>query len=120
MAELIEIGKAWFLGLGIKYGVNPIVFGSIYIGAIPFFTASLAWLVRNYRREKPILLPSFCVVFFFVSSYLYLVIEGENIPWWIYCVVVVMVAYGGWTTWRKICRKLNLTNQEDITADDKI
>ena len=31
--------KAWFFSLGPKYGVNPSIFGSIYVGAIPFFTA---------------------------------------------------------------------------------
>ena len=49
MAEFIEIVKEWFLGLGENYGVNPIIFGAIYVGAIPFFSISLAWLVKNIR-----------------------------------------------------------------------
>jgi len=27
--------------------VNPFVFGAIYVGAIPFFTLSIEWLVSN-------------------------------------------------------------------------
>jgi len=34
--------KEWFLGLGQQYHVNPIIFGAIYVGAIPFFSASVA------------------------------------------------------------------------------
>ena len=66
----------WFLGLGEAYGVNPIIFGSIYVGAIPFFTLSMGWLVRNLRQKKPITQPALLAGFFFISAYLYLMIAG--------------------------------------------
>jgi len=44
---MISDMMAWFFGLGERYGVNPLIFGSIYVGAIPFFSLSIAWLVRN-------------------------------------------------------------------------
>ena len=44
---MISDMTAWFFGLGERYGVNPLIFGSIYVGAIPFFSLSIAWLVRN-------------------------------------------------------------------------
>lgn len=113
MAELIEIGRAWFMNMGIKYSVNPVVFGVIYLGAIPFFTASIAWLVRNYRKKKPVVLPSLCSVLFFISAYLYLIIEGENLPWWVYSVVAVTVTYGAWSVYKKVCLKINHTNPEE-------
>ena len=34
--------KDWFLNLGQQYNVNPIIFGAIYVGAIPLFSASVA------------------------------------------------------------------------------
>lgn len=102
MAELFEMVKIWFLGLGEQYGVNPIIFGSIYLGAIPFFSISVAWLVRNYRLGKSIILPSFLAIFFFISAYLYLIVEGENVPWWVYGIVAFLVIYGGWSTYRKV------------------
>lgn len=40
--------RDWFMSLGQRYNVNPLIFGAIYIGAIPLFTISIAWLVRNY------------------------------------------------------------------------
>ena len=46
-----EAFTEWFFSLGDQYGVNPIIFGSIYVGAIPFFTLSVGWLVRNLRRK---------------------------------------------------------------------
>lgn len=92
----------WFMGLGAQYGVNPIIFGSIYIGAIPFFTLSLGWLVRNMRQKKPVALPALSAGFFFISAYLYLMIAGENIPTWVYGVVAVLIIFGIYTTVNKV------------------
>ncbi len=100
--EFFQTVYDWFMGLGDEYGVNPIVFGSIYIGAIPFFTLSIAWLVKNYRNGKSIVLPALSATFFFISAYLYLMIAGQNVPWWVYAIVVGLVLYGAWSTYNKV------------------
>ena len=97
-----EIYKEWFLNLGGKYGVNPYIFGSIYIGAIPFFFLSLSWTIRNIKRKKPIVLSVLLTGAFFISAYLYLIIAGNNIPVWLYVFIGVMIAYGIYSTVRKI------------------
>jgi len=94
--------RTWFLGLGAEYGVDPLVFGAIYVGAIPFFTLSVAWVVRNLRRGRSIVAPALAASFFFVSAYLYLLVAGRNIPWWVYGVLAAMVIVGAWSTVRKI------------------
>ena len=97
-----ETFTEWFLSLGDQYGVNPIIFGSIYVGAIPFFTVSIARLVRNLRRKQSIVLPALSASFFFVSAYLYLLVAGRNIPVWVYGFIAVMIAYGVYSTINKI------------------
>jgi len=111
MAEILEIGKELFLSLGEEYGVNPVIFGIIYVGAIPFFTLSLAWIVRNYRRNKSIVLPALSATLFFISAYLYLIVVGQNVPWWVYGVVVMMVLYGGYSAYKKVRRRINEPTQ---------
>jgi ABC-type Co2+ transport system permease subunit len=111
MAEFIDVATTWFLGLGEQYGVNPLIFGSIYVGAIPFFTISIGWLVQNYRKKKSVVLPALSATFFFISAYLYLIVAGENVPWWVYGIVVLMVGYGAYTTVRKVRSKIE--NLED-------
>lgn len=101
---MLEAVQEWFLGLGAQYGVNPLVFGVIYVGAIPFFTASLAWLIRNLRRGRPVVLPALSASFFFISAYLYLLVAGQNIPAWVYGVVAAMVVVGVVSTVQKIRR----------------
>ena len=100
-----ETFTEWFLSLGDQYGVNPIIFGSIYVGAIPFFTVSVARLVRNLRRKQSIVLPALSASFFFVSAYLYLLVVGHNIPLWVYGFIAVMMAYGVYSTVQKIRRQ---------------
>jgi len=60
---MIESFKQWFFSLGPRYGVNPIIFGIIYVGAMPFFTLSVAWLIRNLRQRKSIVVPVLCASF---------------------------------------------------------
>lgn len=109
--EWFDVFYRWFMSLGEQYGVNPIIFGSIYIGAIPFFTFSIAWLIRNYRKGVSIVLPVLSASFFFVSAYLYLMIVGQNVPWWVYGLIVLMLVYGAWSTFRNVRKEI----KEEVT-----
>lgn len=108
-----ESVSEWFFGLGAQYGVNPLIFGAIYVGAIPFFTISVAWIVKNYRQGKSIVPPALSAMFFFVSAYLYLIIAGKNVPWWVYGVVVLLLLIGACSTVKKIRRQIGETEVDD-------
>lgn len=99
--------KDWFLELGEQYGVNPIIFGAIYVGAIPFFTLSIAWLVNNFRKKKSIVLPALLAGFFFISAYLYLIIVGKNVPFWVYSFVALLVIFSTWSTIKKVKSRIH-------------
>lgn len=104
--EFLDNIYVWFLSLGETYGVNPLIFGAIYVGAIPFFTLSIGWLVSNYRKGTSIVLPVLSASFFFVSAYLYLMIAGKNVPFWVYGVVIAMLLYGAWSTYKNVKSKV--------------
>jgi hypothetical protein len=106
----IEAIHQWLMSLSEQYNVNPYIFAGIYVGAIPFFTISLGWVIRNIKQDKPITLPVLSTGFFFCSAYLYLMIAGENVPWWVYGVLAVMVIYGAWSTYGKV--------QSEVHSDD--
>lgn len=84
----------WVLSLGEGYGVDPLLFGIIYIAAIPLFLLSLAWVVRRRQKKRPIFVPAVCTSFSFFSSYFYLFAVGENLPGWVYGFLAVMIGYG--------------------------
>ena len=104
---MIESFQNWFFSLGTDYGVNPYIFGAIYIGAIPLFMASVGWLVKNHRAGKSTVLPTLCAGSCFISSYVYLGIVGRNIPLWVWFVLGVMIAYGIWSSIKSIRKKLD-------------
>jgi len=97
--------KEWFFSLGEQYGVDPIIFGSISVGAIPFFWLSVAWLVRNLRQGRspflPVIATSLCVL----SAYIYLFIAGENLPLWVYGLVVALIGYSAYSTVKTVRQK---------------
>ena len=100
--------RNWFANLGRKYNVNPAIFGGIYVGAIPFFTLCVGWIISNLRRKKSVVVPVLAASFFFISAYLYLLIVGRNIPAWVYAAIVAMIGFGLYSTIRKIRAKSGL------------
>lgn len=98
--------RAWFYSFGENYGVNPLIFGAIYVGAIPFFSLSIAWLVKNYRQKKSIVLPLMSAMFCFISAYLYLLIAGKNVPFWVYGILILLIVFGAYSTVKKVRKQI--------------
>lgn len=113
MSEIWDSLREWFLSLGEEYGVNPVIFGSIYVGAIPFFTLCVGWIVHNYRKGKSIALPVMAAGFFFVSAYLYLFFAGHNIPWWVYVLLAALIIFGAVSTYRSVRQKAKKAREEE-------
>lgn len=103
--EWWDVIKEWFLGLGQQYHVNPLIFGSIYVGAIPFFFVSLAWTINNIRKKKPYFVQAILTGLFFISAYLYLIVAGRHIPFWVYLFLALLVGYSAYSTVRKVKAK---------------
>ncbi|WP_170004767.1 hypothetical protein [Pseudopontixanthobacter vadosimaris] len=119
---MIDSAQAWFLSLGTNYGVNPWIFGAIYVGAIPFFLLSIAWLVRRARAGRSIVAPAMLAGFFFVSAYLYLAIAGRNIPVWVWLFLTLLVAWGAFTTIRDTRARVaaaRIDGDPSVTRDDE-
>lgn len=108
---MIDSFMEWFLSLGANYGVNPWVFGAIYVGAIPFFLGSIGWLIKRAKQGRSTILPTMIAGFFFVSAYLYLAIAGRNIPIWVWIFLAVLIVYGAFSTIRDTRRKIAAAQQ---------
>lgn len=105
----------WFIGLGEPYGVNPVIFGSIYVGAVPFFWLAIAWLVHNIRQKRsitgPVLLACCCAV----SAYIYLIIVGEILPLWVYGLIIAIIIYALYSVARKVkSKRKEILNEENL------
>lgn len=104
--DRIAAAQAWVMALGESYGVNPIIFGAIYVGAIPFFLLFTGLAIKRLRAGKPAVVPILAAGFCFVSAYLYLAIVGRNIPIWVWLFIGALVGYGAWSAVRDFRKKL--------------
>ena len=102
MIDLWMLVSDWFMGLGRNYGVDPVIFGSIYVATVPFFWASVAWLVRNARAGASIAGPVCSTSFFMIAAYVYPFAVGTNLPLWMYVAAGVCIVCCGITTLRTV------------------
>jgi len=101
--------KSYYLTLGERYEVDPVLFVGIHIVATPLFAAAVWWIVYNYKKRKPIVLPAIVAAFIFNAANIYLVIWGRGIPWWIYAIVGTTTIISTYFTVKNIRKKLKAT-----------
>lgn len=104
--ETLATARDWVMGLGAQYGVNPVIFGAIYVGAIPFFLFFTGLAIKRGRAGRPAALPIIAAGLCFISAYLYLAIAGRGIPLWVWGFLGIIVAYGAWSAVKSYRAKL--------------
>ncbi len=94
------------LALGRQHGVNPWVFGVLYLIHHPLFWGTVAWLAARVRRHRPIgaLIP--LAVFFWFLPYLYVFLFGHALPWWAYALALLLVSLGAPHAVKEVRRRL--------------
>ena len=78
-----------------RYGVDPVVFGVLYIAHHPLFWGTMAWLATRVRLRRPVVPQIVLGVFFWVMPYGYILLFSHNLPWWTYLIVALVLAIGG-------------------------
>jgi hypothetical protein len=78
------------------YGVNPVIFLVLYFGSAPIWYYSLYRTLRALARKRgnEIMLWSAVFLASTVAPFLYVVLFGHNMPWWVYLLIVVLVGQG--------------------------
>ena len=91
----------------VNYGVNPILFLAIYVSSAPFFYYSIYRMVRAIARKRQNELIAFSMVFLgaTVAPFLYVMIFGRNLPWWVYGLIAILVGQGVYSLVRTLRKK---------------
>lgn len=108
----------WLMGLSETYGVDPVIFGTIYVGAIPLFWVALLWLASSIRLKKSIVAPVILAGSCAVSSYVYLIFAGENVPVWVYGLIFIVIGYVLYATWKKVQQKKQEALEQEILGQE--
>jgi len=87
-----------------EYGVNPIVFIVIYLGCAPFWYISLFRTLRAAatKRTNELMLWSTIFLATSVAPFLYVLVFGHNLPWWVYVIIAALIGEGILTLVQKL------------------
>jgi len=90
-----------------SYGVDPVAFLVIYLASAPFFYYSIFRMVRALaqRKQKEILLWSMVFLGSTVAPFLYVLVFGRNMPWWVYVVIALLIGQGVYSLIRRLRKK---------------
>ena len=86
------------------YGVDPVVFVALYLGSAPFFYYSLFRLMRALakRLSKAVMLWSAVFLCATVAPYVYVLLFGRNLPWWVHGIIALLIGLGVLSLVRKL------------------
>jgi hypothetical protein len=78
------------------YGVNPIIFITIYLLCVPLFYYSIIRTFRAIAKKLANEIMVWSIIFLCanVAPFLYVMIFGKNIPWWVYIIIFIIVGQG--------------------------
>ena len=112
--EIMEMART-------QYGVNPIVFLVMYVGMAPFWYYTIYRTIRAVARKNGrdmMLWGAICLVVT-VAPYVYVLIFGRNMPWWIYIIVGLLVAQGIYSLVRKLTKRPSAPQAPSAPAGTK-
>jgi len=90
-----------------SYGVDPVAFLVIYLASAPIFYYSIFRMVRALaqRKQQEILLWSMVFLGSTVAPFLYVLVFGRNMPWWVYVVIALLIGQGVYSLIRRLRKK---------------
>ncbi len=90
-----------------NYGVDPVVFLIIYLVSVPLFYYSLFRMIRALAKKfgKEIMLWSFIFLCANIAPFLYVLLFGRNLPWWVYGIIALLIGQGVYFLVRKLRQK---------------
>jgi hypothetical protein len=90
-----------------NYGVDPLVFLALYLVSAPVFYYSLFRMIRALAKRfgKEIMLWSFIFLCANIAPFLYVLLFGRNLPWWVYGIIALLIGQGVYFLVRKLREK---------------
>ncbi len=75
------------------YSVDPVIFLVIYLGSAPVFYYSLFRVARAVAKRLGAEITLWGMIFLCanVAPFLYVLLFGENLPWWVYGVITLLI-----------------------------
>jgi membrane protein insertase Oxa1/YidC/SpoIIIJ len=104
MEQLLAKLQDWMLVVQARHGVNPVVFLVLMMACAPFFYYSIYRLAKAAARREGHQLNLWGAVFLASTAlpYLYVLVMGRNMPWYIYLILAALLGQGAYSLIMKL------------------
>ena len=87
-----------------SYGVDPVVFLILYLACAPVFYFSIFRMVRALAKGLRQEITVWSMVFLAATAapFIYVLLFGRNLPWWVYVVIGLLVAQAVFSLVRRL------------------
>ncbi len=96
------------------YGVNPLIFIIIYFASVPFFYYSIFRMVRALAKKLQTEIMIWSMIFLAATAapFIYVLLFGRNLPWWVYVIIGLLIGQGVYSLIRKLTKKPSKTTKK--------
>lgn len=101
-------------GISDEYGVNPLIFGFLYLATVPLFWVSIYYMGKNIRQKLSLRLPILGILFSQLLCYIYLFSYGSNLPFWVYAAVFGIIIYSAYRVWVVVKSKIRMEMEQSF------
>ena len=104
-----------------EYAVHPYVFIALLVICAPFFYYSIYRLVRALAARRSDLIFRWSSVFLISTAvpYLYVLLFGRGIPWWVYLVIALLLVQGVFSLVRRLRRARSVASADRTDKSDE-
>ena len=104
MSSIIAWIHEQMASVRLQYHVNPAMFLGLIVACAPFFYYSIYRLVRAVAKKEKGQVALWSSVFLAATSvpYLYVLLFGRNLPWYIYGFFLALIGQGVYQLIKKI------------------
>jgi len=95
---------AWLAGIRKTYGVNPLIFGGLYMaGVFPFWFAIYKIIAGLKNKDfRQVRIFAFLLGIAIILPFLYVAVFGRNLPYWFWIIGGLMILSSVYSVWRRL------------------
>ncbi len=103
---MIEYVQSWLVGIQRDYGVNPVIFGIIYLICVLPFWISIYKIITGLKNRRRGQVMTFALILgcTILAPFVYVAFFGHNLPLWFWAVAAAVISYSVYSVLRRIKR----------------
>ena len=101
---MFEFVRSWLAGIQRDYGVNPVIFGTIYLICVLPFWISIYKIITGLKNRRRGQVTMFALILgsTILAPFVYVAFFGRDLPVWFWAVAAAVICYSVYSVLRRI------------------